>query len=162
MAQIVPGPKAAIERHPWGVRYVVQAPAVPGTGYRIILGSARVRALLEALAPDRIEVHDRTTLRWVGRWARAHGIPSLVISHERLDRVLATWLPWLDRRHVDAMADRSNRALARDFDQVLCTTAWAGEEFHRIGVSTLRTVPLGGDLESFHPPADPHPATDDA
>ena len=30
--------------------------------------------LLDGLEPDRIEVSDRSTLRWTGRWARQRGV----------------------------------------------------------------------------------------
>ena len=110
--------------------------------------------VLEGLAPDRLEVHDRTTLRGLGGWAARRGVPSLVVSHERLDRLLRQWLS--PRLPLDVLADRSNSALAASYDTVVCTTAWAAEEFRRLRVPHLTTVPLGVDLEHFHPlAADP-------
>jgi alpha-1,6-mannosyltransferase len=44
-----------------------------------------------------------------------------------------------------------NRRLAESFDTVVCTTRWAGEEFTRLGVDNLVRVPLGIDLDVFHP-----------
>jgi alpha-1,6-mannosyltransferase len=48
------------------------------------------------------------------------------------------------------LADRLNASLARDFDAVVCTTAFAQAEFDRIAVPTRR-VPLGVDLDVFTP-----------
>lgn len=149
VVQVLPGPRASRERTAWGCRITVPAPAVPGTGYRLLVDRGAVMRLLDELAPDRVEVHDRTTLRGVGRWAAARGVPSVVVSHERLDRWLRQWLP--ARLPLDRWADRSNAALAASFDNVVCTTAWAEQEFARIGVSRLRRVPLGVDLERFRP-----------
>ena len=149
VVQVLPGPTASRERTPWGSRITLPAPEVPGLGYRLLLHRAAVERLLGELEPDRIEVHDRTTLRSVGRWASAHGVPSLVVSHERLDRWLRQWLS--PRLPLDQWADRSNAALAASFDAVVCTTAWAEREFARIGVPHLRRVPLGVDLARFRP-----------
>jgi alpha-1,6-mannosyltransferase len=37
------------------------------------------------------------------------------------------------------------------YDTVLCTTSFAREEFDRIGAANVMTVPLGVDLDMFHP-----------
>jgi alpha-1,6-mannosyltransferase len=131
----------------------VRAQEVPGTGYRLITQPARVRAVLEDLEPDVLEVHDRTTLRGLGAWANSHGVAALVVSHERLDRWLQQWLPGL--LPLRRFADRTNATLMSTFDTVVCTTAWAGEEFTRLGARNLRLVPLGVDLAGFRPRLSP-------
>lgn len=151
VVQVLPGPRDARE----GRRLLLRAPELPGTGYRVHTDLRRLLRTLEALQPDRLEVHDRTTLRRLGRWARAHGVPSLVVSHERLDRWLHQWLP--ARLPLDRAADRSNAALAAGFDTVVCTTGWAAQEFTRIGVP-VRRIPLGVDLATFRPDNSPRPA----
>ena len=151
VVQVLPGACAAREQTAWGHRITVPARQIPGTGYRMMRSSDALTGLLTDLAPDRLEVHDRTTLRGLGHWAAAHGVPSLVVSHERLDQLLRQFLT--PRLPLDDWADRSNRALAAGFDQVVCTTAWAEQEFSRIGVTNLRRVPLGVDLDGFRPAA---------
>lgn len=151
VVQVLPGVRDQVVEQPWGRTVQLRSPALPGTGYRVLTDRSRVLAALDHAAPDRLEVHDRTTLRGTGRWARRAGVPSLVVSHERLDRWLHQWLP--ARLPLDAAADRSNTALAAAFDAVVCTTAWAGHEFARIDVP-VRQVPLGVDLEAFRPSAD--------
>jgi alpha-1,6-mannosyltransferase len=155
VARISPGPTYAVVERSWGRCVQLAAPEVPGTGYRVLTDLHRVRRTLEAAAPDRIEVHDRTTLRSVGMFARADGVPSLVVSHERLDRWLRQWLS--PRLPLDRFADRTNAALAAAFDHVVCTTAWAEQEFTRLQVP-VRRVPLGVDVNDF--PAIP-PRADD-
>ncbi len=149
VVQIVPDRYDGTEFTHWGRIEYVRAPSLPGSGYRVIAQPGRVVHLLERLRPDRVEVHDRLTLRGLGGWAQSEGIPSLVISHERLDRLVGRWLPAGAplRRVVDA----SNQALAEGFDTVVCTTDWAAQEFRRLGTPNLVQVPLGVDLTGFHP-----------
>src|SRR5579859_8195994 len=89
---IVPGPEAGDEETEQGRVITLPGPVVPGTGgYRVLRDRARVAATLEAVRPDRLEVSDRTTLRWTGRWAREHEVPAAMVSHESLDGVLRMW-----------------------------------------------------------------------
>ncbi|RKN20050.1 glycosyltransferase [Micromonospora musae] len=148
---VVPGRRDADEQHPWGRVITLAGPQLPGTGgYRLLVGRHRLTRLLAALAPDRLEVSDRFTLRWTGRWARANGVPAVMVSHESLTGLLGQWgvVPGRLRRGV---ADRLNRRSAETYDRIVCTTRWAAEEFTRIGVPNLDLAPLGVDLETFHP-----------
>jgi alpha-1,6-mannosyltransferase len=146
---VVPGPRPGTELLPGGVRRVtVAAPAVPGTGGYRVMPAGRVTAVLAGLEPDVVEVSDRLTLRSLGRWATRNDVASVLISHERSDRLLAEW--GFPRPVARRLADRLNASLARDFDAVVCTTAFAQAEFDRIAVPTRR-VPLGVDLDVFTP-----------
>lgn len=147
--QVLPGSEDAQVETPWGRQVLLHAPLLPGVGYRLVLDPKRVERTLGWLRPDALEVHDRTTLRGLGPWAKRHDVPSLVVSHERLDRWLRQWLS--PRLPLAALADKSNRSLARAFDTVVCTTAWAGEEFRRLAVDNLSTVRLGVDHRQFAP-----------
>lgn len=149
VVQIVPGHRDTRTETPWGAVVTLRAPVVPGTGYRVIVEPWRVTDALDRIGPDRLEVHDRLTLRRLGGWARRRGVPSLVVSHERLDRLVAGRLPGGAglRRVVDA----TNRGLAGGFDTVVCTTGWAAEEFRRLPVRNLVQIPLGVDLDGFGP-----------
>jgi len=147
---VVPGRSFGRELLPSGVRRItLPAPIIPGTGGYRAVDPWRVRALLDRLRPDRLEVSDRLTLRGMGHWAAAHGVPSVVISHERLDRLLAQFL--VPRRPAVAGADWANRRMAASYDTVVCTTDFAREEFDRIGATNVRCVPLGVDLREFTP-----------
>ncbi|HEY9374443.1 glycosyltransferase [Streptomyces sp.] len=123
---------------------------LPGTGgYRVLADRARVRRLLEELAPDRLEVNDRTTLRWTGEWARRARIPSVMVSHETADGVLRTW--GVPPAVAARAADRLNRRSAWAYSRIVCTTEWAEREFARIGARNVIRAPLGVDLDRCRP-----------
>jgi alpha-1,6-mannosyltransferase len=150
VVQIVPGRRDEVEVTPWGTIHHVWAPVLPGSGgYRVIARPGRVTRLLEELNPDRLEVHDRLTLRGLGSWAHGHRLRAMVVVHERLDLLAARLIPGGLR--LGRMVDANNRGLAAGFDAVVCTTDWAAQEFDRLPVSNLRRVPLGVDLTGFHP-----------
>jgi alpha-1,6-mannosyltransferase len=145
---IVPGPGASEEQTEQGLVITLPGPRVPGMGgYRMLLGRRRTSALLRDLRPDRIEVSDRTSLRWVGGWARKRDVPSMMVSHESLDGLLRLFGPAWGRR----VADRLNGRTAGDYDRIVCTTQWAAAEFERIDAPNVSRVPLGVDLERFSP-----------
>lgn len=146
---ITPG-EAFSDRHTSQGRVItLPGPLVPGTGYRILTGRRRLAGLLDLLRPDRLEVSDRTTLRWTGPWARRRGVTAVMVSHESVDGVLATWgLPPALCREA---ADRLNRRTARAYTRVLCTTDWAAREFQRVGADNVVRAPLGVDLRRCHP-----------
>nr|MDT0656706.1 glycosyltransferase [Micromonospora sp. DSM 115978] len=147
---VVPGARWRREETAQGVVITLPGPVVPGTGgYRVLVDRTRVRRLLDELAPDRLEVSDRTTLRWTGQWARRAGVPSVMVSHETLAGLLR--MPAGGRVPVDGLADRMNAATARAYDRVICTTAWAASEFRRVGAANVVRVPLGVDLDQFRP-----------
>ncbi|WBB70656.1 glycosyltransferase [Micromonospora sp. WMMD812] len=147
---VIPGRRDGDERHPWGRVITLAGPELPRSGgYRLLTARRRLARLLTDLAPDRLEVNDRFTMRWTGAWARAHGVPSVMVSHESLTGLLGQWgVPDRLRRPV---ADRFNRGSARAYDRIVCTTTWAAEEFHRIGARNVDLVPLGVDLDTFGP-----------
>lgn len=146
---IVPARHAETTRLPSGViRMCLPAKLIPFTGgYRAVLPRP-VTSLLAHLRPDALEVSDRLTLRSLGPWGRRHGVATVMISHERLDRLVGQVLPVSLAR---AVADAANRRTAANYDAVVCTTGFAREEFDRIGAGNLMTVPLGVDLDQFHP-----------
>jgi alpha-1,6-mannosyltransferase len=135
---IVPGSRAERTLLPTGVvRITMPAWLIPFTGgYRAVMPGP-VKALLEALQPDALEVSDRLTLRSLGRWGREHGATTVMISHERLDRLAGQVLP---KRPARTLADFANGRTAADYDTVVCTTGFAREEFDRIGAKNVVTV----------------------
>lgn len=147
---IVPGRRPSDEMTSQGRVITLPGTALPRTGGQRVLASRReIAALLDSLEPDRIEVSDRSTLRWTGRWARQRGVGSMMVSHESLAGLLGVW--GMPARAP--LADRLNRHTAEMYDQIVCTTAFAAAEFRRLGVPNLVEVPLGVDLQKFHPSA---------
>ncbi|HEX8628739.1 MAG TPA: glycosyltransferase [Catenuloplanes sp.] len=152
---VIPGRERSDRMTSYGRVITLPGTALPRTGgHRVLAGRRRLARLLHELRPDRLEVSDRSTLRWTGRWARRHQIPAMMVSHESLAGLLGIWgMPPAAR---DRVADRLNRATAAAYDRIVCTTAWAAAEFRRVGVSEVSEVPLGVDLATFHPDrADP-------
>jgi alpha-1,6-mannosyltransferase len=158
---VVPGRRSGDEQTAQGRVITRYGPVVPFTGgYRALLPRRRLGALLTELRPDRLEVSDRTTLRWTGRWAREHGIPAVMVSHESLTGLLSLpadvsgmsrWRSRLLSNMATGIADALNRRSVRDYRRIVCTTQWAAAEFERIGAPNLTRLPLGVDLELFSP-----------
>lgn len=147
---VVPGERAGDRETEQGRIITLPGPLLPGTGgYRVLTDKRRVAAVLEQLAPDRLEVSDRTTLRWTGTWARRRRVPAVMVSHETADGVLRTWglSENLARRASDALNIRTAHSYAR----VVCTTEFAEREFVRIGARNVVRAPLGVDLEYRYP-----------
>ena len=149
---VIPGERDGDELTAQGRVITLRAPRVPFTGgYRVLWRRRRLARLLDVLQPDALEVSDRTTLRWTGVWAREHGVPAVMVSHESATALLKLIRvsPALSR----AVADWLNRRTARGYQRVICTTGWAAAEFRRIGAANLVQVPLGVDLATFSPRA---------
>ncbi|MEU2337485.1 glycosyltransferase [Streptomyces sp. NPDC006654] len=147
---IVPGERYSDRDEEQGRVITLPGPLLPGTGgYRVLVDKRRVQTLLEHLAPDRLEVSDRTTLRWTGRWARRARIPAVMVSHETADGVLRTW--GLSENMSRRTADALNARTAHTYARVVCTTEFAEREFVRIGARNVVRAPLGVDLVSRHP-----------
>jgi alpha-1,6-mannosyltransferase len=146
----VPGPRLERRQTEQGLVITVPGARLPGTGgYRAITARRSLRRLLDDLGPDRLEVSDRTTLRWTGAWARRRGIRSMMVSHDSLATLVQMFRP--PGFPVRPFVDRLNRNTAASFDVVVCTTAWASVEFRRLGVPNVVQAPLGVDLACFHP-----------
>ncbi|WP_019884750.1 glycosyltransferase [Streptomyces purpureus] len=147
---VMPGDTDSDRHTAQGRVITLPGPVLPGTGgYRVLADRRRLRRLLESLAPDRIEVSDRTTLRWTGEWARRARIPSVMVSHETADGVLRTW--GLPAAAATRVADRLNRRTAWAYSRIVCTTEWAEREFVRIGARNVVRAPLGVDLDRCRP-----------
>lgn len=146
-----PGPADARYDDEHGPVVQLRAPRVGG-GYRLIVEPWRVTEALEDFGPTSLEVNDKTTLLPVTRWARRHGVGSLLLSHERLDDMLRL------RTGLDTSAKIStgllNRLLVRQFDAVVVTSSYAQREFAvpaaSVGTPVVK-VPLGVDLATFRP-----------
>ncbi len=149
---IVPGATDAEDDSPAGRRIMLHGRRLPGGGsYRVLTDLDAVRACLRELAPDRIEVSDKLTLGAVGEWAAREGVPSVLWSHERIDAILSPRVP--GGVPLRTVAKRWNRRLLRRFDTVVCSSAFAAEEYTALGATTVVRVPLGVDLKLFHPDA---------
>lgn len=159
---VVPGPASAVT---WrdGVP-VVEVPAslVPG-----LVRPTAVERVLDRLAPDRLELSDRTSLTRLGDWARTAGVPSVLWLHQPVDDALRATLSGRGTgtptpavsRGLRRVADWHNARTLPRFDRLVATTALAADEALRLrtrqgipgAVPPLHRVPLGVDLETFGP-----------
>ena len=96
-----------------------------------------------------VEVSDKTTLGWVGSFTGGLGAASVLFSHERLDLVMGDHLgaPRLMRR----AAGRHQRHFIDGFDLVVCGSHFARCEVDGLAADRCVVVPLGVDLDLFHP-----------
>ena len=155
---VIPEPGARHEVQAQG--HVHHLPATgTGAGYSLMWARRPVARLLREIGPDRLEVHDRATLRWLGPWARKQGIPTVMLSHENMTGILVRRL-----HSPEALAERTadfiNRKSANDYDRIVCPSHYAAAEWRRFGADA-RVVTLGVDLESFQPPTERSPLTPD-
>ena len=154
VVQVLPGRERLDVPTAFGRRVELPAPAVPRTGYRILPGPRDVRRLVRAVGPDRLEVFGGSTLRSLGPWAHGLGLPAVLVDHERLDLLLATWTdraPGALGHRMVAGVDHRNRRLAAGFDTVVCTSDRAVQAYRRAGVRHVVQVPIGVDLQEFRP-----------
>lgn len=150
---VVPGQREAERETDEGT--VISLPGTPvGGGYRMVWRPALVFRALDRLKPDSLEVSDKATLLAAGTWARTNGTSAVLFSHERLD----TWLAARFLRRwqrgaavLEPAVQRWYRGIVKRFDTVVVTSAFAENEFARLGVRTLRRIPLGVDLDTFRP-----------
>lgn len=158
---VVPGPRDERRVTASGEVLQLRAPRMGG-GYRVILEPWRVIEALEEFGPTTVEISDKSTLVPVTRWARRRGVGSVLFSHERLDAMLALRLglsTGLGRPPTAAL----NRVLARRFDAVVVTSAFAEGEFGPGAIpagTPVHRIPLGVDLDTFRPPGSAHDRAD--
>lgn len=148
---VVPGPEDTRTTTPLGDVVQLRAPRVGG-GYRLIVEPWRVTEVLEQWQPTSIELSDKLTLLPVARWARRNGVGSVLLSHERLDDMLAlrTGLDTTSKVSVGLL----NRLLVRSVDTVVVTSAYAQREFQDVADVAdcpVVRVALGVDLATFRP-----------
>ena len=147
---IVPGEHDSRVETEEGIVVQVASPRLPNSAYRMIAQPWQVRRVLNEFRPSTVEVSDKWTLSPVARWARHRDIGSVLFSHERLDGMLSGWVR--RRFGVETAVGALNRRLAQAFDAVVVTSQYAAEEFANTP-ARLVEVPLGVDLETFHPGA---------
>ncbi|GAA3239631.1 glycosyltransferase family 1 protein [Dactylosporangium siamense] len=157
---VVPGTTDDDSTSPLGRQVTIRSHVLPGSGgYRVLTDAARVLAVLEDWRPDVLEVNDKLSVAWLAPWARAHRVPLVMFSHERLDEVIRVRVSrWLARPGAAVL----NRRLHARVDRVVVASDFSAEEFLPFGAAKVRRVRLGVDLDVFRPsaadavsPADP-------
>ena len=148
------------DREPEAETATLRGTIVPFTGgYRAIIGRRPLRTLISELHPDIVELSDKTTLAWLPEWLASVGIPSIVISHERTDIVVSNYAPAF--LPIEGLVDRFRSRVAAHADAIVCASNFAAAEFRDRGLGErIRLVPLGVDLTTFVPSANPSKANE--
>jgi len=155
---IVPGAADATERRERAVVHTVASPPVPGSpGYRLFVRSGRALDLLRAECPDVVAVHCAYNLPWAAFRHRRRR-PCAVVGFFHTDLPAAYVEPPAARlfgaragRALRRGAERYLRALYARCDAVVATTPEMAARLGEIGVRGVELVPLGVDLDTFHP-----------
>ena len=155
---IVPGAEDKMVRSDRCIDVTLRGAPIPASrGYRLILQLTQVRRVLSALAPDVLEL------------ATAYLLPGVHRLSLGLDRASVTAFYHTDfpdvyvepaaRKILGARMARRVRGAAtryvRDIHRTIDTTFVASRPYHEkliaIGVPNVVRLPLGVDLETFHP-----------
>ena len=131
------------------VRTIASPRLLINPDYRNLWNHRAVLSVIDELQPDAVEILDKYTLPRLGPILRRRGIPNLGFSSERLTDVL---LPYLGGSALTGAAIRGyNRWFARQFETVVCHSRYAASELQAVGADNVTVVPLGVDLERYHP-----------
>jgi len=130
------------------VEQIAGAPLPMSGGYRVIARRVPLQRLLTAIRPDVVELSDKTTLSWLPEWLHRRHVPAVLFAHDRhdamLDGTLPNWLPW--RSVIGAMTLKAAATSAA----VVCASDFCAEQFGAPS-DRLYRIPLGVDLDMFHP-----------
>lgn len=150
VSTVVPSHRTSIEQHGDRVLVRLKAPLVPRMGgYRMIVDREAVANALELLGPDVLELSDKTSLARCVLQDPLPGVPTVLISHERLDAVLSS--VGMRGRWSRYAISRCNSWLAARVDAVVCASDYAAAEWSTVGGVRMVRIPLGVDLKTFQP-----------
>lgn len=142
--RVLPGASADRER-------VIVGARLPGSGaYRLLVRRAEVRRALQEFAPDILQVHDQTTLTWLGRWARSARVPSILFAHDHTGHLMAD-LGRIPQNMAQAAGRSWSRRISDQFDAVICSSQFSAAPFLALDAPNVHVVPLGVDLVQFAP-----------
>lgn len=156
---IVPGAEDGVSREGPLATHTIASPPVPGSGvYRFLLRSDKVLRVLRRERPDVIEVHCAYNLPWTALHFCAEHPATRVVGVYMTDLPRAYVEPVasrvLGRRlggAAQGLAERYVRALYRRLDATVAISPALATRLGELGVPDVRCIPLGVDLEIFHP-----------
>ncbi|HUR91871.1 MAG TPA: glycosyltransferase [Gemmatimonadaceae bacterium] len=151
---VVPGPADSVTQSD-GVRcYRLRGQPVPTQHpYRFMSGLRANTRIFAHERPDVIEVGSTGVVPWlVNRAARGTNIPVVCFFHSDFPNIIAphhkTGAGWSAAREL---AYGYLRMLDRFFVTTLVASDFSASELRRVGVENTVRVPMGVDLERFHP-----------
>lgn len=151
---VVPGHRDGIVDRTGSRTYQVHGPAIPrNPPYRFLLAASTTRRLVDHERPDLIEIGSHLLVPWVARIAnRGLRAPIVWFYHGHLPRLVAPeGSRSVAQRALEALAWRYVRRLARGCRAVVVASRTLADELTAHGVTPVEVVPLGADLDHFHP-----------
>jgi alpha-1,6-mannosyltransferase len=139
-----------------GVRcYRLRGPKIPTQRpYRFMLATRSIRRIVEHERPDVIEVGSPFLVPWIThRAARRCDVPLVAFYHSNFPRSICAFPERARgmRRQGHELAWRYVRKLDRLFETTIVASRFAASDLQSHGVERITHVPLGVDLEHFHP-----------
>jgi alpha-1,6-mannosyltransferase len=152
---LIPGAHDAIVESD-GVRcYRLRGPAIPfNPAYRFMLATRSTSRIVAHERPDIIEVGSAYFAPWlIFRARRQYRAPAVWFYHANLPRLVA---PRQERepavrRALARVVSWYTRRIAAAVDCTIVASDFARRDLERIGVTRVAHVPLGVDLDLFHP-----------
>ncbi len=156
---IVPGATDSIVRDGRTTTCTVESRLVPGSSiYRLLLRSDKVLRLLEAERPDIVECQCSYNLPWTAFYYRRRNRSARVVGAYCTDVPVAYIQPVARRvlgraggTRMRRLADGYIRRLYKHFDAAVAISPALAERLAEMGIPDVHLVPLGVDLETFHP-----------
>lgn len=126
---------------------------VPFIGnYRVILRRKILKEAILHIAPDVVELSDRTTLAWLAKWCRRHGIQCCTISHERLDQTLN--YAKILKFPLKQIARKWTSDIVTYSSVIVCASKYAADEYLNTS-AMIHDIALGVDVNSIAPRVEP-------
>ncbi len=155
---VIPGPHDAVTVADGTRAYRLRGPRIPGeSAYRFLLAPRTLRRIVEHERPDVIEIGSPVFVpRVTALAARRLGVPLVHFHHTSM---VAVWRALFNGNLPGRLAHATLGLWARRLDRLVHRTvvasAYAARELEAAGVSRISRVPLGVDLDRFHPGAVP-------
>lgn len=154
---VLPGARRRKARRGHTTVYRVPGLPIPFTpGYRFLLSAQELRRIIFAERPDIIEVGSPFFVPLVTHLAtRGLDIPTVGFYHADLVRTYVDpyvgSLPPTVQRRIRSLTSRYVRSVYSRFHATVAASASVAEELKSLGLRNVHAVPLGVDLEVFHP-----------
>lgn len=152
---VVPGERDAVDDHAGSRRYTLRGPRVPGQPpYRFFLATRSTRSIIRHERPDIIELGSPGFVPWIAaRAVRGLGIPMIGFFHSNFPRIFTPFPERVGgvRRVATNVLWKYVKFIDRFVALTIASSDFAADDLRRAGVERVVRLPLGVDLECFHP-----------
>ena len=152
---VLPGVRDAVTEIDGARTYWLRGPSIPfQKPYRFLLAPRSLHRIIEHEHPDLIEVGSPFIVPWITRRAnRKLRAPMVWFYHGNVPRVIAPHpqRASLARRRLAELSWRYVRRVSEMFRAVLACSEFTARDLESRGVERVVRVPLGVDLDLFHP-----------